>query len=324
MTWDTILHLSVSVNSTTSRNSMKTLIIHHNADNDGWFSGWILRYWLEKRGEECTTVGWNYGDPCPSIEGYDKIFMADISIPELLEDKTLWNKIVWIDHHKSAIDKYDNERIAGIRIDGVAACRLCWQYMTNEGCVLSYNDFYTRSLYEPYVVQMVGEYDVWDKRDPNADRYQVALALQDWDYITAKDYFEAYRPNVPDSTCLEIEETLADQGAMCLSYQNQQNKRLVERSYTIQFEGLKFLVLNTSQGNSQVFESKEREDHHACMMWRYDGREIKVSLYHKVGREDLDLSTIAVKYGGGGHRGACGFSLSINQLLASTIITKIS
>lgn len=39
----------------------------------------------------------------------------------------------------------------------------------------------------------------------------------------------------------------------------------------------------------------------------FDGRKWDVSLYHADGKEQHDLSLIAVKYGGGGHRGACGF-----------------
>jgi len=39
-----------------------------------------------------------------------------------------------------------------------------------------------------------------------------------------------------------------------------------------------------------------------------------VSLYHIDGHTHHDLSKIAVKYGGGGHRGACGFRISLAQL----------
>jgi len=35
--------------------------------------------------------------------------------------------LVWIDHHKSAIEKY-GATTPGYRIDGVAACRLAWQW----------------------------------------------------------------------------------------------------------------------------------------------------------------------------------------------------
>ena len=43
------------------------------------------------------------------------------------------------------------------------------------------------------------------------------------------------------------------------------------------------------------------------MGFNYDGKGWNFSLYHAKHRTDLDLSAIAVKYGGGGHRGACGF-----------------
>jgi nanoRNase/pAp phosphatase (c-di-AMP/oligoRNAs hydrolase) len=39
----------------------------------------------------------------------------------------------------------------------------------------------------------------------------------------------------------------------------------------------------------------------------FDGKQWRVSLYHAPSKEHHDLSKIAVKYGGGGHRGACGF-----------------
>jgi len=49
--------------------------------------------------------------------------MLDISIPGLMMHQDL----IWIDHHKSAMEKWDNGP-EGYRIDGVAACRLAWQW----------------------------------------------------------------------------------------------------------------------------------------------------------------------------------------------------
>jgi nanoRNase/pAp phosphatase (c-di-AMP/oligoRNAs hydrolase) len=48
--------------------------------------------------------------------------------------------------------------------------------------------------------------------------------------------------------------------------------------------------------------------HDALMGFYYNGNGWTFSLYHAKHRTDLDLSAIAVKYGGGGHRGACGFT----------------
>lgn len=53
--------------------------------------------------------------------------------------------------------------------------------------------------------------------------------------------------------------------------------------------------------------------HDACFCWRFDGQVVSVSLYG-VAWKHVDLSVIATKYGGGGHRGACGFRVSLAQL----------
>ena len=44
------------------------------------------------------------------------------------------------------------------------------------------------------------------------------------------------------------------------------------------------------------------------LMFYTNGLKWVVSLYHARHRTDLDLSVIAKNNGGGGHRGACGFS----------------
>jgi nanoRNase/pAp phosphatase (c-di-AMP/oligoRNAs hydrolase) len=43
------------------------------------------------------------------------------------------------------------------------------------------------------------------------------------------------------------------------------------------------------------------------MGFYFDGQKYNVSLYHSPHNKQHDLSLIAVKYGGGGHKGACGF-----------------
>lgn len=46
--------------------------------------------------------------------------------------------------------------------------------------------------------------------------------------------------------------------------------------------------------------------HHSA---EFDGQKWNVSLYHAKHNTGIDLSKIAVKFGGGGHRGACGFQM---------------
>jgi hypothetical protein len=60
-----------------------------------------------------------------------------------------------------------------------------------------------------------------------------------------------------------------------------------------------------------TFKDALRPEHDACLAYFWNGTGWRFSLYHAAGKEHHDLSKIAVKYGGGGHRGACGFQVKI-------------
>jgi oligoribonuclease NrnB/cAMP/cGMP phosphodiesterase (DHH superfamily) len=104
---------------------VKTIIIYHRADFDGIFSREIARRFF---GDQAEYIGWDYGDPLPAVPAEAFVYMIDISVEGLMAHEHL----IWIDHHKSAIEKYP-ATIPGYRIDGVAACRLAWQYFFGEG-----------------------------------------------------------------------------------------------------------------------------------------------------------------------------------------------
>ncbi len=89
-------------------------VIYHRADFDGLFSREIAKKFFRDTAEY---VGWDYGDPLPTVPPeVTTIYMIDISINGMMDDR----RLVWIDHHKSAMEKF-SPTIAGYRIDGVAA-----------------------------------------------------------------------------------------------------------------------------------------------------------------------------------------------------------
>lgn len=88
----------------------------------------------------------------------------------------------------------------------------------------------------------------------------------------------------------------------------QENASVIkEIGFTLAWEGLNFLCCNAARYNSHLFTAGLTPKHDACFGFKWTGKDWSVSLYHAPGKEHLDLSAIAVKYGGGGHRGACGF-----------------
>lgn len=107
-------------------------------------------------------------------------------------------------------------------------------------------------------------------------------------------------------------------GKLLQSYQQRIDASLVNhRSFMVEWEGMKFLTLNTGSFNSLTFAAKDVPEtgHDALMGFRWDGRQWTVSLYHAKHRTDLDLSTIAVKNGGGGHRGAAGMVIDTARMI---------
>lgn len=249
-------------------------------------------------------IGWDYGDPEPVIPIEEIVYILDLSVPTLM-----WHPgLIWIDHHKSAIDRYSDD-IPGYRIDGVAACRLAWQFFSRlQGTSADMDalptkpEYVDRKVVEPQAVRMAGEYDVWDKRDGYAETFQFGLRSG---VLSEKIWHDLL------SDVGGVVGHLLEKGHYIQDYQQGMDANTVNhRGYLQEFDGLTFLALN-AKGNSLTFAARDIPEtgHDALLLWNWDGQRPRwrVSLYHAKHRTDLDLSTIASKHGGGGHRGACGF-----------------
>lgn len=303
-----------------------TIVIYHRADFDGIFCREIARKFLP--GAEL--IGWDYGDPTPVIPTNVALYMLDISVEGLMDHP----KLIWIDHHKSAMEKFP-ATLDGYRIDGVAACRLAWQWFSNRGRDIGGAEFYhtppkedyiNRTVKEPWAVRLAGEYDIWDKRDPDAELFQHGLRSRDidslWPSLLSLDSkltiseIEAlmgvgHAQNLlnPDGTSPNpIVLSLLEGGKVLQYARTQENESIIKAAgFDLDFEGLKFLACNHARYNSHLFTAGLKPEHDACFGFAWRDGKWAVSLYHAPGKEHHDLSKIAVKYGGGGHKGACGF-----------------
>ncbi len=384
-------------------------IIYHDADFDGKLSNEVCRHWLGKLEPkaEIHSYGWDYGRPVPKVtqtdhsdwHDYDQIYIVDLSVDELMARPELRDKIVWIDHHKSAIEKWDRgtntgpeqkppdggyggsvhswERskdpfhadagvpedlkdqfpkgprsdgwmgidafgnsiafvpdgtrfggpglFTGYRIDGVAACRLCWQWFVSESgphgdprthpvdVFLPFKDaFVDRRVPEPELIRLAGEYDIWDHRDPDGKALQFGLRCCNESELANLVCGQFH--GTPESE--GVLRNVVEGGRMVKSYCDRNNDEYsAAYSQTIKWEGLTFCALNIGQrGNSDLLRGGIKPEHDALFAWRWTGNAVLVSLYHAPGKEHHDLSKIAVQYGGGGHRGACGFRITLRQL----------
>lgn len=295
---------------------MKTTVIYHRADYDGLFSAAVCLKFLP----DAEFVGWDFGDPLIPFPTEGQVFIVDLS-PDCIVDMSgddLFNRLVWIDHHKSSIEKWPVS-IPGYRIDGVAACRLAWQWFASldpKTCFASPGDlplkdhYVHRDVKEPLALTLAGEYDVWDKSDHRAEKFQFGLTA------LRADQFEC-RALLGRGGDSQTEEIVAKGEAAMDWQQSFASQVCEERSYVRKWEGRTFCVLASCHARNSMWFPQEAipKECDALMCWRYDGNRVNFSLYHAPGHEEHDLSQIAVKYGGGGHRGACGFSLSLDDAL---------
>lgn len=265
-------------------------------------------------------IGWDYGDAPVPLPAEGKIYVLDLS-PECVTGMVACGnlvfpeaqRLIWIDHHKSAIEKFRRD-VPGYRIDGVAACRLAWQWLIRHSNgqnddVMPPKQFYIeRRLSEPRAVRLAGEYDIWDKRDPDAELFQHGLRTRDLDDSKWGDspYWSVLLSESMEAKAM-VNDLLASGKYLQYARTRENASIIAAAGFTVEWEGLRFLACNAARFNSHLFTAGLKPEHDACLGFAFNGLHWKVSLYHAPGKEHHDLSLIAGKYKGGGHKGACGF-----------------
>jgi uncharacterized protein len=312
-----------------TKHTMKTTVIHHSADFDGLFCREIAKKFLGT--ESVEYIGWDFkDDPIEIPDG--RIYVLDLPVdrvfgfkykPEDVGGKGPQHPdgLIWIDHHKSSIETHPKE-IQGYRIDGVAACRLAWQWFNGDlrpctcevphseghydycprGSLPSKEAFVERSVIEPLAVRLAGEYDIWDKRDPAAELFQHGLR--------SRELTDAIWSNLLSMNGATVVEALLEGGKVLqFSRNNEYAEVITGQGFDAEFEGLTMLACCSHECDirSHLFTAGIKPHHDALLGFTYTGKAWRVSLYRISGRDDVDILSIAKKFNGGGHAGACGF-----------------
>lgn len=298
---------------------MKVLVIYHKVDYDGVFSLMLAKYALHHSPEveSVEALGYNYGEPIPEIPyDYDQVVMVDISFPpefmmELMKRNTEGiQEIIWIDHHITAIndsEKHGYNNLPGLRFDGQAAVENTWEY-------------YWEGQEAPAIIQLLGTYDVWNKS--RYDWEGLVLPLQF--ALKAKYSFDLERiwDDLPDLLTADIPglEPLISSGALILNYLRGQWKSAV-RHYSFpctvagKYSGLACL---STEYSSNLF-GEETKNYDVCIVLNFNPLNgmFKTSMYVDPER-DTDFHAgeyMKSKFGGGGHRGAAGGQVPIEDFI---------
>lgn len=268
--------------------------LYHRADFDGQCAGAIVK----QRYPYCEMIGINYGDDfdIQSLMG-EEVFIVDFSFSAY--DMNRINStadLIWIDHHKTAMEDMKSQYIKGVREIGKGACELTWNY------------FYPMERM-PLPVWYLSKYDIWDHSEPDILNFQYGLRLHEDTSPDNMDLWSNFLNNTFEQISLTREVCVT--GKKILKYEKNINKKYCE-SYAFRKElfGYRCLCINKGMSNSKVFDSIVTDDDEVlvtfCLSpsgrWNY-------SLYST--KEYIDCGEIAKKYDGGGHKGAAGFQSGI-------------
>ena len=271
-----------------------TECLYHKADLDGLCSGALVSLFERN----CKMVGIDYGekyDP-PKPEDVEKLYLVDFSFQPIekmieLSDHIGRDKLVWIDHHKSAIEEAKRvglNTLPGAREIGKAGCELTWGY-------------FSPSTNIPEAVRLLGRYDVWDLQDG-------VLAFQYGMRAKVKGVHDPIWTVLLDNHAQALAATkeIMREGEAILEYVKLDNEKyLASCGFESQLEGHTAIVLNRL-ASSQAFEgSYDPKKHDMMIAFVRKNAAWRVSLFST--KESIDCSAIAKKFGGGGHKGAAGF-----------------
>lgn len=287
------------------------VIIYHK-DNDGRCAAAVAYRALRIAQDlDIMLFEMDYDKAFPQLpENIEKLYLLDFSFGKNTMKKFVdlvgFDKIVWLDHHISAINQLkEYEKLDGRRTEKWSGCMLTWKW------------FYPEKE-APYVVSLVDDYDRWQMNygddTLNFYEYSLGLGLSDiegkvWDELLwlSKDV-------------LKIRIQI---GGDLKKHRYNELRELAKNigiPTTLIWKGKKYTCLKINNSNhkstSQLGEIIYDEmGYDVAWMWYVKkspktGKLIKVNHMRSV---KVDVSRIAMENGGGGHPNACGWNESFSE-----------
>lgn len=285
------------------KNYMVKILSHD--DLDGFSSAYLAYKYFNELGRgdevEITTMNYNSTFDLDSFNKEDEVYILDYHIkPQLF--KELQNKcleVVWIDHHVSAIEEYEkyfegqdnmSKEILGL-----------WR-VGDSATLLTYEWFYSKDG-APTWVKLV---DAWDTWKTDSEYYDKAECLN---IATQNDLSIKLISNLDENK--KFLEDVINTGDIYRDYRDMWAKNFAEKyGFETYIEDLSsnrdsIYVLSIGNANSKFFGNKiDKYDY--CITQGFDGEKWNISIYSN--KEDKDCAKFAKGFGGGGHKGAAGFT----------------
>lgn len=277
---------------------------HHN-DLDGHCAGALVRMYMDDENEHYSRSDFIESDyrslDIDKVEPFEQVIFVDYSFTETTEHYLrklihMGCDIIWIDHHTSSInlckENPDLNALEGIRNEDYSGAALTYMYLYNVSYPMV-----------PEYVKLVSDYDTWKLDRPEPALFKLGMDAQDndvdsniWDQLASLSY---------------MMDDIIEDGRTINRYLDLDLKSYRE-SYgfeaTTQDGDIVYVVNRKS--NSWIF-GELIDKYVAVISYVFDGTQYVYSVFSS--DANFDCSEFAETYGGGGHKGAAGFTS--NQLV---------
>ena len=263
--------------------SAVNLVIYHANCTDGFGAAYAAWKLLGDRAEYHAA---KHGEPPPDVTGKN-VVVLDFSYDNATTKRLMKEakSFLVIDHHKSAV----------VELHDVTCTRFD---MNHSGAMLAWK-FFHPGKESPRLIKFIEDRDLWKWEIPYSKEFSAAFDMVPFD-------FEEFDKYLDDSAVDNAQE----RGAYILAYSKTVISKIAKQAVPRKMDGKDVLVVNSSHWMSEIGAALSPKcDFAVIWFYDHDTRQVKVSL--RAHHEDSDVSEIAKKYGGGGHRKAAGFNLPV-------------
>ena len=278
---------------------------YHISDMDGWCSAAIVALFTKNYNKE-DYIGIDHNKH--KIEDYDiseikndTIYISDISFTENNMNTLLTlvnnNRVIWNDHHDSSIQLIKKYPQLDTKVEGIRDKKY-------SGAMLTYMNLYNVSNPNdiPKVIKYVSDWDTFQHKFGNLTRYfKFGIDANEWyNYPLSTQWKQL----LTDTTNVNLDSILYRGKIIDDFIKIDYKKYLMANAYESNINGYKCAVVNRSC-NSLIFGELYNK-YPIVSTFVFDGKKYKYSLYSN--NSEVSCNLIAESFGGGGHKGAAGFT----------------
>lgn len=293
---------------------MKHLIIYHAHCNDGFGAAWAAWKALKDNGlVELHAASYGKEPPYELISKDMHLHIVDFSYPphQFMNLCEMANTVTMLDHHLTAVNAYaayDNEH----KSDFPANSKVVFDMM-QSGAMLAWNYYHPRKQ-PPRIIEHIQDRDLWKFELKGTREIHLNLNTYPKDLLVWTNLIQ-----MTDANGFEFKKFVAEGEAIARYYEQLIQNILATNKRAVWVNGYEGLSANCPGAlASDLGHELTNESGTFGMTWELlkDGN-VKCSLRSNA---DFDVSAMAKQFGGGGHKNAAGFVISLEEL--NTMHTK--